>query len=158
MKIHWGFLVVAVRERGMAMRYAVLFATLLFVICLATAQSRPAGDDALPSNYVPSGKVMFKQYCAVCHGVAGKGDGPYALMLKVPPANLTTLAKRHDGKFPYDYVSDILRFGPGPSILHGSSDMPTWGPIFQYFDKNDERAVQQRIKNLCNYLTSLQEQ
>jgi mono/diheme cytochrome c family protein len=149
---------VTVRERGMAMRYAIWFTTCLFIVCVSAAQSRPAGDDALPSNYVPSGQVMFKQYCAVCHGAAGKGDGPYAHMLKVPPANLTTLAKRHDGKFPYDYVSDILRFGPGPTILHGSSDMPTWGPIFQYLDKNNESAVQQRIKNLCNYLASLQEQ
>jgi mono/diheme cytochrome c family protein len=147
-----------VRERGIAMRYAVWFATLLLVICLAAAQGSPAVDDPLPSNYVPSGKVMFKQYCAVSHGVAAKGDGPYALMLKVPPANLTTLAKRHEGKFPYDYVSDVLRSGPGPSILHGTSDMPTWGPIFQYLDKNDDGAVKQRIKNLCNYLASLQEE
>ena len=140
------------------MRRAVLFTTLLFVTCVAGARGRSAADDTLPSDYVPSGKVMFKQYCAVCHGVAAKGDGPYALMLKVPPANLTTLAKRHEGKFPYDYVSDVLRFGPGPNILHGTSDMPTWGPIFQYLDKNDEGAVKQRIKNLCNYLASLQEE
>jgi mono/diheme cytochrome c family protein len=149
---------VRVRERGMAMRHTVVCTTLLVIMSATAAQSRPAGDDALPSNYVPSGQAMFKQYCGVCHGVAAKGDGPYALMLKVPPADLTTLAKRHGGKFPYDYISGVLRFGPGPSILHGSSDMPTWGPIFQYFDKNDGRAVQQRIKNLCNFLASLQEQ
>ena len=148
---------VAVRERGMAMRYAIWFTTLLFVICVAGAQSRSAGDNTLPSTYVPSGKAMYKEYCAVCHGEDGKGEGPFASTLKVPPADLTTLAKRHGGKFPYDYVSGVLLFGPGPSILHGSSDMPTWGPIFQYFDKNNERAVQQRIKNLCNYLASLQE-
>ena len=35
--------------------------------------------------------------------------------------------------------------------------MPTWGPIFQYYDKQSERVVQQRIKNLCDYLASLQE-
>lgn len=142
----------------MVMRHAVLLATLLFTISIADAQDVPAVDDTLPSNYVPSGKVMYKQYCASCHGIDAKGQGPLASMLKVPPANLTTLAKRHYGKFPYDYVSDILRYGPGPSILHGSPDMPTWGPIFQYIDKNDERAVQQRIKNLCNYLASLQEE
>jgi hypothetical protein len=61
------------------------------------------------------------------------------------------------GKFPNDYVADILRFGPGPSA-HGSSDMPTWGPIFQFIDKDNERAVQQRIRNLCAYLESLQEE
>jgi mono/diheme cytochrome c family protein len=140
------------------MRYVILFMTLLFVICVAVAKGGQAVDDTLPSNYVPSGKVMYKQYCASCHGIDGKGLGPFASMLKVPPADLTTLAKRHGGKFPYDYVSGILRFGPGPTILHGSADMPTWGPIFQYLDKNNERAVQQRIKNLCNYLASLQEE
>jgi mono/diheme cytochrome c family protein len=140
------------------MRHAVLFTTLLFVICVFGAKGWPAADGKIPSNYVPSGKAMYKEYCAACHGVAGKGQGPFAPILKVPPADLTTLAKRHDGKFPYDYVSGVLRFGPGPTILHGSADMPIWGPIFQYLDNNNEFAVQQRIKNLCNYLASLQEE
>jgi len=139
------------------MRSAILLATLLSLFLVAAPKAGPAVDDALPSNVVPSGKAMYKQYCAVCHGVEAKGDGPYAPMLKVPPPDLTALAKRHDGKFPYDYVSTILRFGPGPTILHGTADMPAWGPIFQYLDKNNERAVEQRIKNLCDYLASLQE-
>jgi len=139
------------------MRNAVLFTTFLFVISIAGAKGGPTVDGTLPPNYVPSGKLTYRLYCASCHGIDAKGQGPFASMLKVPPADLTTLAKRHDGKFPYDYVSDILRFGPGPTILHGSSDMPTWGSIFQYFDKNNERAVEQRIRNLCNYLASLQE-
>jgi len=139
------------------MRSAILLATLLSLLLIAAPKGGLAVDNAAPSNVVPSGKAMYKQYCAVCHGVEAKGDGPYAPMLKVPPPDLTTLAKRHDGKFPYDYVSTILRFGPGPTILHGTADMPAWGPIFQYLDKNNERAVEQRIKNLCDYLASLQE-
>ena len=140
------------------MRHAVLFPIFLFVICVASAEGRPTSNDALPSNYVPSGQIMFKQYCGACHGSDAKGRGPLASTLKVPPADLTTLAKRYDGKFPYEYVSGVLRFGPGPTILHGSAEMPTWGPIFQYLDKINERAVQQRIRNLCNYLASLQEE
>jgi hypothetical protein len=34
--------------------------------------------------------------------------------------------------------------------------MPTWRPIFEYLDNNDEAAVRQRIKNLCDYLESTQ--
>jgi mono/diheme cytochrome c family protein len=114
-------------------------------------------DENLPSNYVPSGKVMFQQYCATCHGTDAKGNGPLATLLKTPPANLTALSKRHAGKFPYEYVSSVLQFGPGPSA-HGSSDMPAWGPIFRYYDKQNERVVQQRIKNLSNYLASVQDE
>jgi mono/diheme cytochrome c family protein len=98
---------------------------------------------------------MYKYYCAACHGADAKGNGPTASTLKTPPPDLTTLAKRHNGKFPYDYVSSILRFGPGTSA-HGSSDMPTWGPIFYVLDKNNEVAVERRINNLCSYLVSLQ--
>lgn len=139
------------------MRYAILFATLLSLLLIAAPKGGLAVDNAAQWKVVPSGKVMYKEYCAVCHGDGAKGDGPYASMLKVPPPDLTTLAKRHDGKFPYDYVSNILRFGPGATILHGSADMPAWGPIFQSFDKNNERAVERRIKNVCDYLASLQE-
>lgn len=141
----------------MAMRHTALCVTLLFVIGAAGAQQGlPAGDDRLPSTYVPSGKVMYKQYCATCHGADAKGNGPLASLLKTPPPDLTKLAQRHAGKFPYEYVSNVLQFGPGPSA-HGSSDMPTWGPIFGYLDHYNTRAVQQRIKNLCDYLASLQE-
>jgi mono/diheme cytochrome c family protein len=137
-------------------RHLVLCAGLLSVICAGVTKSEPAVDQTLPLNYVPSGAVMYKQYCATCHGATAKGDGPLGSFLKVPPPDLTQLAQRNAGKFPYENVARILRFGPGPSA-HGTSDMPTWGPIFGYFDKQNETAVQQRIKNLCDYLASLQE-
>ena len=81
-------------------------------------------------------------------------------MLKVPPPDLTTLSKRRGGgKFPYSYVSDIVTSGPRVNtMIHGYSDMPSWGPVFQYLYKNNEGVVQKRIKNLCDYLASLQEQ
>jgi mono/diheme cytochrome c family protein len=75
------------------MRIAILFVTLLTVLFIAEADGGSTVDYTLPSNAVPSGKVMYKQYCAVCHGVEAKGDGPYASMLKVPPPNLTTLKR-----------------------------------------------------------------
>lgn len=139
------------------LRHAILPTMLLLVICIGGARIGLAQNDTLPSRAVPSGKVMYFEYCSVCHGDEAKGDGPDSSLLKVRPTNLSTLAKRHDGKFPYEYVSDVIRLGPRTSIRHVSADMPAWGPIFQWFDKNNERVVQQRIKNLCNYLASLQE-
>lgn len=139
----------------MAMRRVFLVSGLLLLVsCIAGAG--PAEDQTqLPPNYMPTGRQMYKQYCAACHGADAKGNGPLGAALKTPPPDLTTLAKRHQGKFPYDYVSNVLEFGPGfPS--HGSSDMPTWGPIFRYYDKQNERIVKQRIKNLCDYLATLQ--
>ncbi len=127
----------------------------LWLMAGVASAGPPTDDTQLPSNYVPTGEQMFKQYCAACHGDGGMGRGPLTPLLKKPPPDLTALAKRHGGKFPYKYVSNILEFGPG-TAAHGSSDMPTWGPIFRYLDQRNERAVRQRIKNLCDYLASLQ--
>jgi mono/diheme cytochrome c family protein len=130
---------------------------LLFAAGAALGQDKsPNRQTQAPVPFIASGADMYKQYCAACHGVSGKGNGPAAYALKIPPADLSTLAKRHGGKFPYDYVTAVLRFGPGVTA-HGSTDMPTWGPLFQVLDKQNERAVQQRVKNLSDYLVSLQE-
>jgi len=140
------------------MRRIALGIALLLVACSANAQTnKPANAQSqLPPSILMSGREMFKQYCAACHGAEAKGDGPAAYALKIPPANLSTLAKRHGGKFPVDYVTAVLQFGPGVTA-HGSTDMPTWGPLFQILDKQNDNAVRQRIKNLCDYLTTLQE-
>jgi mono/diheme cytochrome c family protein len=129
--------------------------TMLSLGLMAPGSISASPVDEIPPSYVPTGSAMFKQYCAACHGPGGKGDGPAAFTLKTPPADLTTLTARHMGQFPRDYVVNILRFGPGASA-HGSSDMPTWGSIFQMIDKNNERAVQQRIKNITDFIASLQ--
>lgn len=139
------------------MRTLLLLTFLLLPAGTAIPQTKAtAAQDQLPPNFVPTGKDMFKQYCAACHGLDAKGHGPASVSLKVTPANLTTLSKNHGGEFPYDLVSNVLRFGPGIAA-HGSSEMPTWGPIFQYMDNYNQTVVQKRIKNLCDYIASLQE-
>jgi mono/diheme cytochrome c family protein len=153
-------------EAFVTIRRTVPFLAFLLVVCSASAQnSHPAQSASairqtdktqLPSTYIPSGKHIFKQYCASCHGPDGKGRGPAAASLRKQPTNLTTLAKTHDGNFPEEYVTNVLRFGPGFSA-HGSSEMPVWGPIFQYLENYNQAAVRQRIKNLCDFLESIQE-
>jgi mono/diheme cytochrome c family protein len=134
--------------------FAVGFFVLIFASSALGQSSQPQTVTRAP--FMPSGDLMYAQYCAACHGRDAKGNGPAASTLKTAPPDLTTLAKRHDGKFPSDYVASVLRFGPGPSS-HGSSEMPTWGSLFKYVDKNDEQVIQQRIKNMSDYLASLQQ-
>lgn len=143
----------------MTIRNVVLLSVLLLGFGAAAQEIPEPGrtdKSQLPSSYVPSGKSMFKQYCASCHGADAKGRGPATPTLNTRVPDLTTLAKRHDGKFPYDYVESVLRFGPG-YVAHGSPEMPVWGPIFQYLENYNEAAVRQRIRNLCEYIESLQE-
>jgi mono/diheme cytochrome c family protein len=139
------------------MRHAVLICALLFLVSATLAQKRPGVNPApFSPSYMPSGQEMYGQFCAACHGTDAKGHGPSASSLKAPPPDLTKLSIRNKGKFPVDYIADILRFGPGVPA-HGSYDMPTWGPIFHVIEKGDEQAVRERIKRISDYLSSLQE-
>jgi len=100
-----------------------------------------------------SGKQMYKDYCAACHGIDGKGNGPAAEFLRAPPPDLTTMAKRNDGKFPADKFASVLRFGTG-THPHGTIDMPIWGPLFRSQDKS---VAELRIHNLSSFVESMQE-
>ena len=136
---------------------AVLFSLLSLVSYTVLAQKmNSVRKSAVPNTIATSGKQTYLHYCASCHGVDARGEGPAAVVLKTALPDLTTLAKRHGGKFPYQYVSDVLRFGTR-IISHGSSDMPIWGPIFGSLDNYDEFAARKRIKDLAEYLASLQQ-
>ena len=138
-------------------RAAVLLLMLLFSSAVITnAQQTPKGIKSAPIavTNAGSGEEMFNTYCAVCHGAGGKGDGPAATEFKIPPANLTTLARRHDGKYPEAYVAQILTTGPRDAKAHGSEDMPVWGVLFKSI--GDAGQAKLRIHNLTKYVESLQ--
>jgi mono/diheme cytochrome c family protein len=141
----------------MMMRPTVfLFVMALSVCTIGVLDKLAASAASAPATIHETAKDMYMHYCAACHGANGKGLGPSADALKTPPSDLTTLSKRHDGKFPYEYVSDVLRFGTR-IVAHGSSDMPIWGPIFGSMENYNEAAVKERIRKLCEYLASIQE-
>jgi mono/diheme cytochrome c family protein len=140
----------------------VFGAALVSILTIAGAQENQIKTTQVKPTSSVSGAQMFKEYCAICHGPSGKGDGPVATALKVPPPDLTTLAQRHDGKFPDDYVSNVLKNGV-QNPAHGSGEMPVWGPIFDTMNRwkalcpgMEETPVTVRITNLTNYLRSIQ--
>lgn len=96
-----------------------------------------------------SGAQMWKDYCAVCHGATGAGDGPAANILESPPADLSLMTKRNNGKFPAEHFASVLRSGIG-GPAHGTSDMPFWGPLFR-------SHTDRRIRDLSAFVESLQQ-
>ncbi len=102
-----------------------------------------------------SGEEMYKSYCAVCHGIDGKGNGPAAEALKVPPTDLTVLSQKSGGKYPSMRVAAIIR-GEETLAAHGTKEMPIWGHLFWSMSGGHEAEVQQRVANLNKYIESLQ--
>jgi len=108
-----------------------------------------------PDTDPASGVQMYRTYCAVCHGLDGKGNGPAASALKQAIPDLTLLSKKNRGEFPAFKVSNIIQ-GDAVVAAHGSKDMPMWGDVFENL-KPDESVVKLRIHNLTQYIGSLQE-
>lgn len=131
---------------------------LLLMLPLALAgqeQSKTIKHVPVKPTSAASGRQMFANYCASCHGTDGKGGGPATAALKTPPADLTTLSKSNGGKFPDMKVSATLR-GEADLPAHGSKDMPVWGPLFRSVSGGHESEVQQRISNLTKYIETFQ--
>jgi mono/diheme cytochrome c family protein len=101
-----------------------------------------------------SGAATFKAYCTQCHGVEGRGDGPAARALKVPPADLTRIAQRHNGRFASADVKQII-LGDLDLPAHGTREMPMWGPAFRSVEDRD--VAELRLVNLVHYLETLQQ-
>jgi mono/diheme cytochrome c family protein len=98
---------------------------------------------------------MYKAYCASCHGVDGKGNGPAAPALKTPASDLTKLASGNGGQFPEMKVYGVIK-GDAAVAAHGSKDMPVWGPIFRAVSSGREAETHLRLVNLTNHLKSIQ--
>ena len=81
---------------------------------------------AVAADKADFGKREYDAKCAVCHGPAGKGDGPYAGVLKMPVPDITTISKRNGGVFPLARVQEIID-GRQALKAHGPRDMPIWG-------------------------------
>ena len=98
---------------------------------------------------------MYTAYCAVCHGTNAKGNGPAAEALKVPPPDLTALARKNGGKYPSDHVRSAIE-GDVRLLARGPKEMPVWGDLFWRMSQGHSSEVQLRVSNLNKYIESLQ--
>jgi mono/diheme cytochrome c family protein len=136
----------AVRKDMIRLFPIVVISSLLVFLSALTAQ------DTIPSP--ASGKEMFNAYCAVCHGLDGKGNGPAASAFRMHPADLTALAKKNGGKFPgAEVTKEIKSVDQAP---HGSHEMPVWGAFFSELSPKSEAMATLRVTNIVKYIESLQ--
>lgn len=114
--------------------------------------------ELVPAPYtVPAdGKAMFVTYCASCHGLEGKGDGPASVAMKNGVPDLRLLSKSHGGSFPAFRVQDTI-VGNDKLMAHGSYEMPVWGHVFRHLDQQSDAKINLRIHNLTAYVQSLQQ-
>lgn len=121
-----------------------------------------SGTAFAQAGKVDLGKREFEANCVSCHGVSGKGNGPFVELLRRSPPDLTTLTKRNAGVFPVNRVYETIEGANVPS--HGSRDMPIWGNDYrikaaEYYgdiDYNPEVYVRSHILALIEYINRLQ--
>jgi cbb3-type cytochrome c oxidase subunit III len=78
------------------------------------------------------GRRLYVSYCQLCHGGAGKGDGPLAKEMQISPADLTTTVRSRS-----DTILMKIIAGEGRQTITGrdrhnllSDAMPEWKAIF----------------------------
>jgi len=106
-----------------------------------------------------SGKDNFVQYCAACHGETGKGDGPVATSLEGGAPDLTQIAARNGGEFPWQDVRSVID-GRMAVDAHGTKVMPVWGYEFWVDPEGgnfEERGVLKILDGLVDYIQTIQE-
>jgi len=135
--------------------FILVFAGLASFAIYAPAQTNKPVKTAAPNlTTAISGKALYGQYCAVCHGTDGKGGGPAAVALKQQPTDLTQVARQNNGQFPEERFIKMMN-GEVETAAHGSADMPIWGSAFRNMTTNPN-VVQDRIHALLNYVEELQ--
>jgi len=76
------------------------------------------------------GKKLYKQYCTICHGEEGRGDGFNAFNLNPRPADLTGVCKERGD----DYIIKVIT--DGTKAVGKSSLCPSYGRTIRKEDIN----------------------
>ena len=107
----------------------------------------------------PAAKELYLKYCSACHGESGKGDGVVSGLMTPRPTDLTQIAKKAGGQFPFTQVMQAID-GTKTVRAHGSSDMPVWGESFRREMPGESLSAQERLRGrlmlITEYVASIQ--
>jgi mono/diheme cytochrome c family protein len=112
-------------------------------------------EEKLDAAAAASGRVIYQRYCASCHGRGGRGDGTLAEDLRVRPTDLTQLAAKSGGSFPFAAVVESID-GRRRTRGHGTADMPVWGEVFTKTTGTGTSTVEAAVDRIAHYLWSIQ--
>lgn len=126
----------------------------LVVVAVSAGDAGQTQPTEVDQSAAFRGEQTYRTYCSSCHGRNARGDGPLAKDLKVQPANLTELAKRHESTFPFEMVIETIEHGRSVRG-HGTEDMPAWGDAFEMTSETEDEA-HTKITELAHYLWSIQ--
>lgn len=96
-------------------------------IAILTALAVAACVQTISMPDASEGAGIYGVNCAQCHGVSGKGDGPWAAGLSPRPADLTELS--NGGEFRRGHVLSVID-GYDRTGLPGQ-DMPEFGLLLE---------------------------
>ena len=88
-----------------------------------------AAAAAAQAQDLDMGRSEFQSSCASCHGTDAKGKGPVSAQLKIPPPDLTMLAKNNNRGILTNAVYETID-GLKSIPAHGTREMPIWGEQF----------------------------
>jgi mono/diheme cytochrome c family protein len=118
------------------------------------AQTKAVSEVPIQTITSVNGADLYAHFCAVCHGKDGRGDGPAAVALKQGPTDLTQLARKNGGKFPFLAVKHSIT-NSDSITAHGTPGMPVWGQLLITTPDNVSTG-ELRIHNLTAYIEELQ--
>ena len=122
----------------------------VLVACLGVAMAHAADQ--------PAGKETYVRYCGACHGPEGKGDGIAGTFMRPKPTDLTHIAKKNKGEFPFTRVMETID-GRNNVRAHGDPQMPVWGEILT--DQASSPMARQneargKVMAITDYIRSIQ--
>ncbi|MEQ8895499.1 MAG: c-type cytochrome [Roseovarius sp.] len=133
------------------MRHALIAAFLVAAGC--TTQETPSVSR-------DTGRALFAENCAACHGPTAKGNGPLSTGLGTPAADLTRIAARRNGVWPRLEIMSIV--DGYTKRTNPRDDMPvisalTEGPLVDFDTGNGiTKQVPARLVAMVAYLESVQ--
>jgi mono/diheme cytochrome c family protein len=95
---------------------------------LTREQAREGNPVEATDASIARGRELFQANCTVCHGVTGRGDGPAASSLAIPPADFVVHVPYHTDKFFFEVISrgfgDVM-----PSFGEQLSEEDRWNLV-----------------------------